>query len=207
DKIRLAFEPARCPGFGRNITETHTSDLPARDCDRSGKDTVFGQNNCVCLYLADDRTACNAQDRVCAQPIRRAQRLAIIAGRIKDAIADTDGQRIAADFVFVNLYRANNAVLDLQMAAGLVQFQTWFRRAFRLAFMADSPSRNQSAVANLHFLHFAFDTNAAACHHQSVDDEAAASLAVDGQPLGPIPVLFVQIDDRTATVCSADLQT
>src|SRR5262245_46517929 len=72
--------------------------------------------------------------------------------------------------------------------------------------MADSPTRNQCAVTNLHFLHHALNANAAARHHQSVQDEAATGLAVDRQPFGTIPVLLVQVYDRTAAIGGPDLQ-
>src|SRR6185369_7669776 len=81
-----------------------------------------------------------------------------------------------------------------------------FGGPLRIAAGSDSPTRNERAVSNLHLLDRAFDSHAAAGDQKPVECQTAAGLAVDRQPLGPVFVLLVQIDDRPFAIRGTNLK-
>src|SRR3954447_26330445 len=144
---------------------------------------------------------------------RRTNRLVLGFGRIHDAVADPNRYRIRCHFVLMDLDRTDDAVLDPNLGADVIKFETWLTFAHRSAITFQPPARHESAMPDQNFRAtdrvarvtgsvrlWAMKLGAPACDQQSIKRQATLTGHTDGECVRQISLPIEHPQDRPCPV-------
>ena len=197
----------------RHVAEAHAADLAPGDVETIVEQTVFGQLQRMHFDHAEHRAALDRQHRMRDRTARAADRFMSAVGGVDDAVFDRHPNRIAADFVLLQLDRSDDAVLDPHPRLELLQFKTRFGGTIGFAVAVDPPARHQRAVADQQFRGavrrvLAIGRWFARCRHvqrppgddHAVQRESTADIEFDRERIGQIGLPVHQADHRAHAV-------
>src|SRR4029077_637624 len=112
DEIGLAMITTRGTAAIRHVTKSHTAKLAPRDVEAVVEKAILRQFDRMDVHDAEHCAAPDRQDRVRYGITGRADRFLLGSGSVKNAVDNAQGDWLVLDLVFVNLNRAEDAVLD-----------------------------------------------------------------------------------------------